>query len=90
MSNQYQQHFAAFESEGETQIRIRLAAGEFGVKDILFGAALEWLRLKDEERNEARHSSTSRRARRAEIIAIVAVIIAAASIIKDIIIFVLK
>ncbi len=61
MSNQYQQHFAAFESEGETQIRIRLAAGEFGVKDILFGAALEWLRLKDEERNEARpliHFST--------------------------------
>jgi hypothetical protein len=88
--DRYQDFFASFEKEGESQIRIRLATGELGVTGDLFGAALEWLRLKEEERNEARYSSTSRRARRAEITAIIAAIIAAASIIKDIIIFMSK
>lgn len=87
---EHEQHFASFEKEGESQVRVRLAAGEFGIRGTLFGAALEWLRLKDEERNDAQYSSTSRRARRAEIIAIIAAIIATLSMIKDIIISLLK
>lgn len=69
MSDQYEQYFASFEREGETQIRIRLAAGEFGVRDGLFGGALEWLRLKDEARFQERAERASSVAREANSIA---------------------
>lgn len=55
-----------------------------------WAAAHEWLRLKNEARSSSRYLSTSRRARRAEIIAIIAAIIATLSMIKEIIVSVLK
>lgn len=56
---QQQQLMAEFDRIGETQVRIRLAQGDWGVRGDRFAAALEWIRLKDEERNESRHLSTS-------------------------------
>ena len=75
MNDKYQDFFASFEKEGEPQVRIRLAAGTLGDRGDLFGAAQEWLRLKDEERNERRASKAEIIARRANIIAISAIIL---------------
>lgn len=72
---EHEQHFASFEKEGESQVRMRLAAGDFGIRGTLFGAALEWLRLKDEERSDRRASKAESIARRSNIIAIIALIL---------------
>jgi len=45
-----------FDHMGETQVRIRLAQGDWGVRGEQFAVASEWLRLEEEKRNEARLS----------------------------------
>ena len=45
-----------FDRIGETQVRIRLAQGDWGVRGEHFAVASEWLRLEEEKRNEARLS----------------------------------
>lgn len=69
--------FALFETEGEANIRIKLALGQYPSAQA--AKVIEWIRQKDEGRLEARSAETMRISRQAVRAAAAAAIAAAAA-----------
>jgi len=84
-----QSYFAQLESMGESSVRVAVYSGSWENDRLRLGAAAEWLRLKDEERQRRRSISNWIAAISALIAAITAIIVAKTTI-ADFILSLLK
>lgn len=69
----------------EAQVRMKLAAGEYGAKGTRFETVTHWLEAKRYEREDLFKAEQSRIARSARTTAIIALIVATASAISTIV-----